>query len=83
VSFPIGSGHGCLGCSEPDFWDNGPFYERLETFPKFGAETNATRIGATAAAVVGVGIAAHAGLTALRQAKVKPNSPAESEKRQG
>jgi len=83
VSFPIGSGHGCLGCSEPDFWDNGPFYERLETFPQFGAETNATRIGATAAAVVGVGIAAHAGLTALRQARVKPNSPVESEKRAG
>ena len=40
VSFPIGSGHGCLGCSEPDFWDNGPFYERLETFPQFGAEAN-------------------------------------------
>jgi hypothetical protein len=31
--------------------------------------------------VVGVGIAAHAGLTALRQAKAKPNSPAETEKR--
>jgi hydrogenase small subunit len=26
TSFPIGSGHGCLGCSEPDFWDNGSFY---------------------------------------------------------
>ena len=33
VSFPIGSGHGCLGCSEPDFWDNGPFYERLDDLP--------------------------------------------------
>ena len=21
TSFPIESGHGCLGCSEPDFWD--------------------------------------------------------------
>jgi hydrogenase small subunit len=83
VSFPIGSGHGCLGCSEPDFWDNGPFYERLQTFPQFGAETTANRVGATAAAVVGVGIAAHAGLTALRQAKVKPNSPTESETRPG
>jgi hydrogenase small subunit len=26
TSFPIGSGHGCLGCSEPDFWDKGSFY---------------------------------------------------------
>lgn len=26
TSFPIGSGHGCLGCAEPDFWDKGSFY---------------------------------------------------------
>lgn len=26
TSYPIGSGHGCLGCSEPDFWDKGSFY---------------------------------------------------------
>ena len=25
TSFPIESGHGCLGCSEPDFWDMGGF----------------------------------------------------------
>lgn len=24
VSFPIGSGHPCIGCSEENFWDNGP-----------------------------------------------------------
>jgi len=29
VSFPIGSGHGCLGCSEPDFWDKGSFYNPI------------------------------------------------------
>jgi len=26
TSFPIGSGHGCIGCSEPNFWDKGSFY---------------------------------------------------------
>ena len=31
VSFPIQSGHGCLGCSEPDFWDQGGFYRPLPT----------------------------------------------------
>jgi hydrogenase small subunit len=31
VSFPIQSGHGCLGCSEPDFWDLGGFYKPLST----------------------------------------------------
>ncbi|CAK0752312.1 hydrogenase 1 small subunit [Gammaproteobacteria bacterium] len=29
LSFPIGSGHGCLGCSEPGFWDGGDFYRAL------------------------------------------------------
>jgi len=31
VSFPIQSGHGCLGCSEPNFWDMGGFYKPLST----------------------------------------------------
>jgi hydrogenase small subunit len=31
VSFPIQSGHGCLGCSEPGFWDFGGFYKPLAT----------------------------------------------------
>lgn len=29
TSFPIASGHGCLGCSEPHFWDAGGFYRAL------------------------------------------------------
>jgi len=29
TSFPIESGHGCLGCSEPNFWDMGGFYTAL------------------------------------------------------
>jgi hydrogenase small subunit len=31
TSFPIESGHPCLGCSEPDFWDSGSFYKPLST----------------------------------------------------
>lgn len=31
TSFPIQSGHGCLGCSEPKFWDMGGFYKPLST----------------------------------------------------
>lgn len=30
TSFPMHSGHGCLGCSEPDFWDG--LESRLESF---------------------------------------------------
>jgi len=29
TSFPIESGHPCLGCAEPDFWDGGGFYKAL------------------------------------------------------
>jgi hydrogenase small subunit len=29
TSFPIESGHPCLGCSEPGFWDRGGFYVTL------------------------------------------------------
>jgi len=29
TSWPVESGHGCLGCSEPDFWDGGGFYNAL------------------------------------------------------
>lgn len=29
TSWPIESGHGCLGCSEPGFWDMGGFYTAL------------------------------------------------------
>lgn len=29
IGFPIEAGHGCLGCSEPDFWDGGSFYTPL------------------------------------------------------
>lgn len=29
TSFPIESGHGCIGCSEPNFWDFGGFYDAL------------------------------------------------------
>jgi hydrogenase small subunit len=27
LSFPVQSGHPCLGCSEPQFWDGGGFYQ--------------------------------------------------------
>ena len=56
VSFPIQSGHGCLGCSEPGFWDLGGFYKPLST-----AKDDALKYAAGAAAVGAVaGVAASA-----------------------
>jgi hydrogenase small subunit len=69
VSFPIQAGHPCIGCSEANFWDNGPFYQRLPNFPGFGIEATADTIGAVAAGAVVVGAAAHAVLTNVRKRK--------------
>ena len=60
VSFPIESGHGCIGCSEANFWDNGPFYERITNVPGFEIESTADNVGKIATGAVAVGIAAHA-----------------------
>ncbi len=67
VSYPIQSGHGCIGCSEAGYWDNGPFYTRLEAFPGFGIETTADRIGAYAAAAAAGALAVHAVSTNIRK----------------
>jgi hydrogenase small subunit len=71
VSWPVGSGHGCIGCSENNFWDNGPFYERLSGIPVPGIESTADRIGKTAAVAAGVGVAAHFASFAVRRARDK------------
>ena len=68
VSWPIGSGHGCIGCSEANFWDNGPFYQRLSAVPLPGVESTPDQIGKTAAVVAGVGVAAHFGSFLVRRA---------------
>ncbi|MFO0737235.1 MAG: hydrogenase small subunit [Labilithrix sp.] len=69
VSFPIQSGHGCIGCSEPDFWDNGSFYDRLTRVNAFGIEKNADQVGFAAAGAVTVAVAAHAAISAVVKAK--------------
>jgi hydrogenase small subunit len=59
VSYPIQSGHGCIGCSEENFWDNGPFYSRLSNVPVPGIHANANVIGGTLAAATAIGVGAH------------------------
>ncbi len=70
VSYPIQSGHGCIGCSEESFWDNGPFYRHLASFPGFGIETTADRVGTIVGAVTLGGIAAHAISTNIRKRRL-------------
>ena len=69
VSYPIQSGHGCIGCSEANFWDHGPFYQHLSSFPGFGIETTADDIGVAVGIGTAVGMAAHAVSTNIRKRK--------------
>jgi hydrogenase small subunit len=54
VSWPVESGHGCIGCSEPAFWDRGGFYQPLSQ----ATMTSGTVLGVAAAAGLAVGVGA-------------------------
>ena len=51
TSWPVESGHGCLGCSEPDFWDAGSFYKALSTPANPLKYAAAAAVGGAAAGV--------------------------------
>lgn len=67
TSWPVESGHGCLGCSEPDFWDAGSFYKSLSV-PTGDVARNA---GYAVAAGVALGAAAGALNRAKRAGAIK------------
>ena len=45
TSYPIQSGHPCIGCSEENYWDNGRLYQRASSFAGFGIESDADTLG--------------------------------------
>lgn len=72
TSWPIQAGHGCIGCSEPNFWDTmRPFEEPVAnrlystTFNGLGADKTADTIGVVILSATAIGIAAHAALSAV------------------
>jgi hydrogenase small subunit len=71
VSFPIGSGHPCIGCSEENFWDNGPFYHRLSSIPAPGIDSTPDAVGKTLVTLTGIGVAAHLASYLVRRASGK------------
>jgi hydrogenase small subunit len=56
TSWPIESGHPCLGCSEPNFWDAGSFYQAL-SIPAGSSGSTLAAAGLTGA-IVGAAAAA-------------------------
>jgi len=76
TSWPVQVGFGCMGCSEPDFWDTmgtvgEPLKDRLyqTTFGGVGADATADKIGLALLTVTTVGIAAHAAISAIKPPK--------------
>jgi len=76
TSWPIQAGFGCIGCSEPNFWDtmgtvNEPLRDRLyhTTFGGLGADATADRIGIGLLTATAVGIAAHAAIAGVKNPK--------------
>ncbi len=69
LSYPIQAGHGCIGCSEENFWDNGPFYKRLTNIPVPNVERNADKVGMVAAAAAAGGALLHGVLSKVRSKK--------------
>ncbi len=72
TSWPVQAGHGCIGCSEPDFWDAmGPFEEPLgnrlyHTVYGEGADKTSDKVGVALLSATAVGIAAHAAIAAVK-----------------
>ncbi|MDF2947060.1 MAG: [NiFe] hydrogenase small subunit HydA [Bacillales bacterium] len=69
VSYPIQSGNPCIGCSEKDFWDNGPFFTRVAKIPGTQTTINPDVVGAAVVGATIAGVAAHGALTALDKKK--------------
>lgn len=74
TSWPIQSGHGCIGCSEPNFWDTmQPFEKPLAShqfnsvFGSLGSDSMADKIGIGVLCLTGIAIAAHATIATMKK----------------
>ena len=67
ISWPIMAGHGCIGCTEPAFWDTmAPLEKPIDEKTIGGGEKTVDKIGMVLLGATVAGVAAHAGLTALK-----------------
>ncbi len=82
VNWPVGVGRGCIGCSEPDFWDKYAYERPMANAnikaPTGGVEKTVDEFGLGLLTVAGVGIAIHA--TASYMAGKKESEKEQEEK---
>ena len=70
LSWPVKSGHGCLGCSEDNFWDRGSFYSAVNDLNVAGGiESTADKIGGVLAGAAAIGVAAHAAASVISHSR--------------
>ncbi len=69
VNWPIGVGRGCIGCSEPDFWDKyayeRPMADAKIKAPTGGVEKTVDEFGLGLLTAAGIGIGIHAAASAF------------------
>lgn len=81
TNWPIGCGHPCIGCAEPDFWDKmTPFYQHLSGVPGFGVSQSVDKVGLWATAGVGAAFAAHGFISLAKRWWHAEHHPAAREK---
>ena len=90
TNWPIGCGHPCIGCSEPDFWDKmTPFYRHLSGIPGFGVQSNIDKVGVWSTLGVGAAFAAHGVISLAKRWKAGhpprhlPETPEETAPKKG
>ena len=83
TSWPVGAGHGCIGCSEPNFWDRyayeRPLAEANVNAPGlfgWGVENSVDKFGLGLLTLAGVGIAAHAAASGVAHYRSRATHPA-------
>jgi hydrogenase small subunit len=72
TNWPIGVGHGCVGCAQPGFWDTmTPFYQALPNVGGFGVEATAEEVGLTVIGAVAALTTVHAVGSVVRNQRAK------------
>ncbi len=67
ISWPIMAGHGCIGCTEPDFWDTmAPLEKPLPDKSLGFTDATADKVGIALTAATAAGIAVHAAASVIR-----------------
>ena len=69
TNWPIGAGHGCIGCSEPDFWDKYAYERPMANAhikpPTGGVERTVDEFGLGLLTATAIGIGVHAVASAV------------------